>query len=489
MGAELRPEDEGFAAVGGGVGVAGDAVGGEAGLEDQLRLGAEVVWAPEHDVGELAGLDGADLVGEAVGDGRVDGQLGDVAQHPLVVVLGPVALHRAEFGLHLAGQGEGAAHGLAGPAHALGVGGGDADDAQVVQHVLGAHGAGPDPVAGHRGVTGQVGLEVVGGDDHAEVLAQGVPAERQGGIGGGADDVRHARHLQHIGHVAAAAALDVEGVDRPAVEHPEGVLDGQALVEAVGVQGDLDVVLLGHPQRGVQRAGVRSHVLVHLEAAGAALGEGLHQRGLVGGGAPAEEADVDRPGVEGVEGVPQRPGRVDADAPDRAELLADDRGDAGGERGLHDPRREQVDVGVDGAGGGDQALAGDDGGAGADHDVHAVQGVGVAGPADRGDPAADQADRGLAHALDRVDHQDVADHHVTGVADGGGLEVQAVAGGLAESGQELVARPLGVGLDPDDQTGVAEPDPVPGARAVHRDVVVRGDGRHDSTSASSKPVR
>ena len=44
------------------------------------------------------------------------------------------------------------------------------------------------------------------------------------------------------------------------------------------VQGDLDVVLLGDPQRRVQRAGVGAHVLVHLEAARAALGQRLDQR-------------------------------------------------------------------------------------------------------------------------------------------------------------------------------------------------------------------
>ena len=59
------------------------------------------------------------------------------------------------------------------------------------------------------------------------------------------------------------------------LEDGEGVLDRQALVQPVGVQGDLDVVLLGDPQRGVQRAGVGAHVLVHLEAAGAALDERL----------------------------------------------------------------------------------------------------------------------------------------------------------------------------------------------------------------------
>ena len=183
-----------------------------------------------------------------------------------------------ELGLHLPGHGEGAAYGLARAPHALRVGGGDADRAQVVQHVLGAHRPGPDPVAGHRGVAGQVGLEVVDGDDHPVVLGDRVPAERQGGVGGGADDVRHARHLQHVRYVPAAAALDVEGVDGAPVEHAQGVLDGQALVQPVAVQGDLDVVLLGDPQRGVERAGVGAHVLVHLEAGRAALGERLDQR-------------------------------------------------------------------------------------------------------------------------------------------------------------------------------------------------------------------
>ena len=68
---------------------------------------------------------------------------------------------------------------------------------------------------------------------------------------------------------------------------------------------------------------------------------------------------------------------------------------------------------------------------------------------------------------------DVADDDVAGLADGGGLEVQPVAGGLAEAGEELVAGLLGVGLDPDDQAGVAEPDPVAGARAVDGGVLVR----------------
>lgn len=275
--------------------------------------------------------------------------------------------------------------------------------------------------------------------------------------------------------MSATAALDVEGVDGPAVQHAEGVLDGEALVEAVAVQGDLDVVFVGDPQGGVQGPGVGPHVLVDLETAGPAFGQRLHQGGGIGGRTPGQEADVDRPGVEGVEGVLQRPGRVDADTPGGPDLLADDRRDTGGEGRLHDPRREQVYVGVDGARGGDQPLPRDDRRAGADDDVHPVERVRVPGAADRVDAALPDADGHLADALDRVDDQDVADHHVTGLRHRGGLEVQAVTRGLPETGEELVAGPLAVGLDAHDEPGVAEPDPVTRAGAVHGGVLLGVD--------------
>src|SRR6185437_11235472 len=128
--------------------------------------GAEVFGLPEDDVGQAAGGEGADLVGEAVGDGGVDGELGHVAEDAVVVVRG----FGAAFGFHLGGYGEGAADGLAGPAHALGVGRCDRDDAEVVQNVLGAHGRGPDPVVGELLVAGEVRGEAVGIDDHVVVL-------------------------------------------------------------------------------------------------------------------------------------------------------------------------------------------------------------------------------------------------------------------------------------------------------------------------------
>ena len=132
---------------------------------------------------------------------------------------------------------------------------------------------------------------------------------------------------------------------------------------------------------------MRSEVLMHLERADTALQRLLERTGPRGR-APPEEAHVDGPGVEGRVGGPETPCRVDAHAPERAELLAEDARDAGCEGGLADARRQQVDVGVNRAGRRDQALPGDDDGAGADDDVDVVGGVRVAGAAhsDRSDP-------------------------------------------------------------------------------------------------------
>jgi hypothetical protein len=132
-----------------------------------------------------------------------------------------------------------------------------------------------------------------------------------------------------------------------------------------------------------------------------------------------------------------------------------------------------VDVCVDGSGGGDQPFAGDDGRARADHDVDAVEGVGVPGPADGTDPPLADADGDLPDSLCRVDHHHIADDDVTGLTDGRGLEVQPVARGLAEPGEELVAVLLGVGLDSDREPRVAEADAVAGPGAVGGCVLVR----------------
>jgi hypothetical protein len=90
-GAEHRPVVHRLRRRDGGVRVAHRRRGDGAALDDQARLGAEEGRLPEHQVGELADLDRADLVGDAVGDGRVDRVLGDVALGAEVVVAPPAA--------------------------------------------------------------------------------------------------------------------------------------------------------------------------------------------------------------------------------------------------------------------------------------------------------------------------------------------------------------------------------------------------------------
>lgn len=130
---------------------------------------------------------------------------------------------------------------------------------------------------------------------------------------------------------------------------------------------------------------------------------------------------------------------------------------------------------VDGAGGGDEPLAADDGGAGADHHIDIVLHVGVAGAADAADAPLTNADARLADAAGGIDDDDVGDDDIARVAHRSGLQQQPVTGGLAEAGQELVAAFLRVVLDLDDEARVAQPNPVTDRGAVDRGVCVGQD--------------
>ena len=62
---------------------------------------------------------------------------------------------------------------------------------------------------------------------------------------------------ERVGPVPAADALDVEGVPRAAGGRGDRVLDGEQLVHAVGVHGQLHVVGVGHVERAAQLLGAR----------------------------------------------------------------------------------------------------------------------------------------------------------------------------------------------------------------------------------------
>ena len=118
-------------------------------------------------------------------------------------------------------------------------------------------------------------------------------------------------------------------------------------------------------------------------------------------------------------------------------------GDTGGQRLVHLLGADEVDVGVDGAGREDLAVARDDLGLGADDEVGVdpVHGVGVAGLAQGGDPAVADADVGLDDAP-VVEHDRAGDHGVGGALGAGGAGLaHRFADHLAAAEDGLVAGP------------------------------------------------
>ena len=219
---------------------------GDARLQHELRAhAANSCGPPEHGVGQPARPERADVAGEPVRDRRVDRDLGEVAQHALVVaapVLG--AAQRASSSRR---SGTRAARPRRSRPMPCESDESIADHAEVVQHALGGHRA-----RRARGARSAVqspgappGREHVHGRDHREVLGLRVDAERDGRRGRRGEHALAAGEREQVGRVAAAAALDVERVDRAAAERVVGVLDRQRLVEPVGVDRELDVVGVG----------------------------------------------------------------------------------------------------------------------------------------------------------------------------------------------------------------------------------------------------
>src|SRR3989440_9250377 len=162
--------------------------------------------------------------------------------------------------------------------------------------------------------------------------------------------VRLAAGADDVGGVAAARALGVVGVDRPASEGADRVLDEPRLVERVGVDRDLHVVLVCDRERTVDRGRRRPPVLVELEpdrARGNLLAEGVGR----GGVALPEKAQIDRKRLGSLEhtvDIP-RPGRARrrVGACGGARAPAHHRREAGAQRLLDELRTDEVDVRVE----------------------------------------------------------------------------------------------------------------------------------------------
>ncbi len=114
-----------------------------------------------------------------------------------------------------------------------------------MQDVLGGDGLAADARIGEGHVLGDAGVEVVADHQHVQMLVHRIDRVGSGGIGGGGQHVRRAAGADDIGSMAAARAFGVIGVNRPAFEGGQGILDETGFVERVGMNRHLHVVAFG----------------------------------------------------------------------------------------------------------------------------------------------------------------------------------------------------------------------------------------------------
>ncbi len=419
-------------------------------------------------------------------DGRIDGVFRHVPLHAEVVVAVVVVLilrQRTALLLHLVGGLPCAGDDLADAAHRLGIGAHHGDQSHIVQHVLRADGLRADARIREGDVFGHMAVEVMRDHHHVEMLVDGVACERHGRIRGARQHVREARRADDVGRVATAGAFRMVRVDGTPLERGDGVFHAAALVQGVGVDGDLHVHFVGDAETGVDHGGRRAPILVDLQT-GSASANLITQRFRRGTVALAEICDVDRQCLgrldhpRKMERARRAGGGVGAVRGTGA--AAHHGGHAAGERRAHLLRRDEVDVRVQSARGEDESFARDGFGAGADFQSgrDAVHGLRVACFADRADFAVFDADVGFVDA-GVVDDEGVGDDGVRrgGVGLHGGLS-HAITEGFAAAEFQFVAVMRVVLFDFDEQIGVAKPHAVACGRSEHARVVASGDGFH-----------
>ena len=173
-----------------GVGVAHRGPGDHAALDHDVRADAEERRVPQHEVGQLADLDRADLAVAA--RGRPPGRSCTWRRSggPAWLSAAPSPGKRAAAALHHVRGLPGAQHDLADAAHRLRVRADHRDRAQVVEDVLGGDRRRADAALGEGQVLGHGRVEVVAHHQHVEVLVDGVDGVRPGRVG---------RRRQHVG--------------------------------------------------------------------------------------------------------------------------------------------------------------------------------------------------------------------------------------------------------------------------------------------------
>ncbi len=242
------------------------------------------------------------------------------------------------------------------------------------------------------------------------------------------------------------------------------------LVERIGVDHHLDVVVVGNRQAAVDRRRRRAPVLVQFQRTGAGLDHFL-QRRRTRCIAFAGKAEIDRKIIGrldhardmersrragGGKGAVRRPGAA-----------AEHRGHPRHQGFIDLLRADEVDVSVEAAGGQDFAFAGDHLGARTDNDVNLRLDIGIACLAQGENIATLYADVGLDDAP-VIDDQRIGDDGIDRSGAIGDLRLaHAVADHLAAAEFHFLAINREIPLDLNDEIGIGEANAVAGRRTEH----------------------
>ena len=288
--------------------------------------------------------------------------------------------------------------------------------------------------------------------------------------------VRLAAHADDVGRMAAAGSLGVIRVNRTPLECGDGIVHEARLVQRVGVNRHLHVVLIGNGEAAIDGRRRRAPVFMQLQpdcACPNLLVKPFGHRAV----AFAEKSKVHRQRIGRLQHFLEIPrsGRAGRRlrARRRPGAAADEGRHAARERDVDLLRADVMNVRVYPAGGQDEPFAGNRLGRDADDEVRRDAGhyVGIARFADAGDPAVLHPDVCLVDA-GPVDDERVGNHEVERaiVADSRGL-THAVAKHLAAAELALVAIHRVVAFHLGDEIRVGKSNAIACCRAVNVGVV------------------
>ena len=265
--------------------------------------------------------------------------------------------------------------------------------------------------------------------------------------------------------MAATCTLGVVGVDRATVDCGDRILDKTTLVERVGVDRNLHVVVVGNAERSADSGGCRAPILVNLQAARTCL-DLLDHRACGGAVTLAEQTDIDGQTLECAQNHLDRPAtRSDCGSVSSvggADTAAKERRDTATQCVVGLLGRDDVYVAVDTARCEDQVLARNGVGRRTRDQLgrNTLHRVGVARLAQTRNATILDTHVGLHHTLNRVDDRHVGDHQIerTLIRCDRVCQTHTVADRLTAAIDRLVAIDAQVALDFDIEIAVAQAD-------------------------------